>query len=107
MGFDAAGGADGVVADWVVLDGTAAGGAGVERSLGAGAGVGNGMVSAPTAAPASHPDSNTAIHTAWRMPAMSFSAFVSATRRPLRRVRYAMSAMRCPLRGHPVRPSGW
>src|ERR1019366_8190804 len=64
------------VADWVVA------GAGAERSFGAGAGVGNGMVSARIAAtPASHPDSNTAIHPAWRMPAMSLSA---CARFPLR-----------------------
>jgi hypothetical protein len=70
--------ADGAgAADWVEE------GAGADLSLGAGAGVGNGMVcAATTAAPASHPDTKTAIHAAWRIAAMSFSAFGSALRCP-------------------------
>ena len=68
--------------------------AGAEWSLGAGAGVGNGMVSARiAAAPASQPDSNTALHTARRMPAMSFSAFA---RFPL-----CSSALAAPPCGYP------
>jgi len=58
----------GGLVDWV--DGAAAG-AGADRSLGAGAGIGKGTDCDEAAAtPASQPDSNTATHTAWRIPAM-------------------------------------
>jgi hypothetical protein len=61
----------------------ATGAAGADRSFGWGADLGNGTVSARIAAtPASHPDSISAIQTAWRVPAMSLSAFARLCHRP-------------------------